>query len=52
MTNNSLRERFNLEVENSAMISRIIKQTMEANLIKLEDETVGTKSRRYLPCWA
>lgn len=52
MTNNSLRERFNLEVENSAMISRIIKQTMEANLIKLEDETVGTKSRRYLPYWA
>jgi ATP-dependent DNA helicase RecG len=52
MTNNSLRERFNLEVENSAMISRIIKQTMEANLIKLEDETVGTKSRRYLPWWA
>ena len=52
MTNNSLRERFNLEAGNSAMISRIIKQTMEANLIKLEDETVGTKARRYLPYWA
>ncbi|TNH06996.1 ATP-binding protein [Testudinibacter sp. TR-2022] len=52
MSNASLRERFGIDVDNSAMVSRVIKQTIEAKMIKPYDETAGTKSRRYIPFWA
>lgn len=51
MTNTTLRNRFGIENKNSAIVSRIIKDTLEANLIKCHDETVGNKARKYLPCW-
>ena len=52
MTNSSLRERFKIESENSAIISRIIKDTISANLVKCYDISTGSKSRKYMPFWA
>lgn len=52
MTNTSLRERFKVEKQNSAVVSRVIKQTLEAKLIKVLDEDVGTRGRKYAPHWA
>jgi ATP-dependent DNA helicase RecG len=52
MTNASLRERFGIEKENSAMVSRIIKDALEAQKICLFDKEVGLKARRYVPWWA
>ena len=52
MTNTTLRQRFGIEIKNSAMASRIIADTIEAKLIRCQDETVGTKARKYIPWWA
>ena len=52
MSNSSLRERFKIEAKNSSMISRLLKDACEANLIKLADELTGDKNRRYIPYWA
>ncbi len=52
MTNTTLRERFGIEAKNSAMASRIIKDTISADLIRCHDESVGSKARKYLPWWA
>ena len=52
VANGVLRERFGVEEKNKAMMSRIIKNTMDAGYIKLVDETVAVKSRRYIPYWA
>jgi predicted HTH transcriptional regulator len=53
MTNQTMRERFKLPEKKSAVISQIISATIEAGLIKL-DEQVGAsrKYARYLPFWA
>lgn len=52
MNNTSLRERFQIDEGNSAMASRIIKQTMEAGLIRLHDPKANRKAYRYIPGWA
>ncbi len=52
MTNTTLRERFGIDEKNSSMVSRIIKDTVEAGLIRCHDETVGSRARKYLPRWA
>ena len=52
MTNTSLRERFGIDAKNSAIASRIIKETLQAGKIKIYDESVGTKAREYVPWWA
>lgn len=52
MTNASLRERFNIDVRNSSMISRLLNETCELGLIKLSEESKSDKNRRYLPYWA
>jgi len=52
LTNASLRHRFGLEKTSSATISRIINDSVAKDLIKLVDETVGTKARQYIPYWA
>ncbi|MCD8345094.1 MAG: putative DNA binding domain-containing protein [Oscillospiraceae bacterium] len=52
VTNSVLRERFGIEEKNKAIMSRIIKETMEAGLIKLTDPTAAAKSRKYIPYWA
>lgn len=52
MTNSSLRERFAIEKHNSAKVSRIIKDTLEENLIKLNDPNVTRKYAKYVPYWS
>jgi len=53
MTNKSLRERFGLGEEKSALVSQVIAAAIEERLVK-PDETVGGSRRhaRYLPFWA
>jgi ATP-dependent DNA helicase RecG len=53
MTNRSLRERFGLGEEKSAVVSQVIAATIEEGLVKADD-TVGESKRfaRYLPFWA
>ena len=53
MTNQSLRDRFAIEEHNAATASRIIRDALESELIKVDDPT--TKSRKYakyIPFWA
>lgn len=52
MTNMSLRERFAIDAKNTAMVSRIIKDAIDAELISIYDKSVGTKARKYVPWWA
>lgn len=51
MTNTTLRKRFGIEERNSATASRIIKETLEAGLVRPYDESAGRKFMRYVPCW-
>lgn len=53
LTNASLRERFGIEKENSAMVSRVIKDALEDGAIKPADpESESRKMARYWPIWA
>ncbi len=52
MTNSSLRERFGIEPKNSAIASRIIKDTLEAGLVKPVEDDMSRKHRKYVPIWA
>ena len=52
MTNASLRARFALEDHSAASISRIIKSSVEARLVKTLDPTAAPKYMRYVPYWA
>lgn len=52
MANMSLRERFGIDAKNSATASRIIKETLEAELIRPHDEHAGRKFMKYVPWWA
>jgi len=51
MNNASLRERFAIEGKNSAMVSRVIKDSVSAGLVKPYDVNAGTKAMRYIPHW-
>ncbi len=53
MTNQTIRERFNIQEVNAAITSRIIRDTVDAKLIKLEDsDSSSRKFTRYIPFWA
>jgi len=53
MTNQSLRERFQIEEQNSAIASRIIKDTIIEGLIKDDDPSSNSrKYKKYIPFWA
>jgi len=53
LTNSSLRERFGIKKENSATVSRIIKEALEDKAIKFPDpESESRKYARYAPIWA
>ncbi len=52
MTNSSLRERFGIESQNSAIASRIIKDTLDAELIRLYDPDSSKKFTKYVPFWS
>jgi predicted HTH transcriptional regulator len=51
MTNASLRERFGIDPKNSATASRIIKETVEAGLIRPHDPEMPRKLSKYIPFW-
>lgn len=53
MTNQTLRERFAIEPQNSAVASRIIKDALLACAIKEDDpESNSKKYKKYIPFWA
>lgn len=52
MTNTSLRERFGIDERNAATASRIIRDALEAGVIKPYDPDQGKRHARYLPAWA
>nr|WP_306671024.1 ATP-binding protein [Endozoicomonas sp. SESOKO1] len=52
MTNATLRERFGIESKNSAAISRVIKDALDAGLIRPFDEEQGKRNAKYVPFWA
>ena len=53
MTNQSLRERFALSTRQVDTASRIIRDTMDEGLIKLEDPQSSSKRyAKYIPYWA
>ncbi len=53
MTNQSLRERFKLEEERAETASRIIRDCIDAKLVKLDNPESGSKRyARYLPFWS
>jgi predicted HTH transcriptional regulator len=52
MTNSSLRERFGIKPESGAMASRIIKDALQAELIKSYGGDSSRKHMKYVPYWA
>ena len=52
MTNASLRERFGIQEQNSAIASRIIRDALEDGKVKPYDPEQGKKYAKYLPIWA
>lgn len=51
-TNQSLRERFGVKSSNAAQISRLIKDAIEAQLIKPVDPETAPRYMKYIPFWA
>jgi ATP-dependent DNA helicase RecG len=52
MTNSTLRRRFGIEDQNAAKASRIITETVKANLIKPFDPATSNRYLSYVPFWA
>jgi ATP-dependent DNA helicase RecG len=53
VTNNeSIRLRFKIDKQNSASASRLIREAIQANKIRLLNPDVGNKLMRYVPYWA
>lgn len=49
LTNTSLRERFGIAPKNNAMVSRIIKNGIQENLIKAYSEDTAPRYMKYVP---
>jgi len=53
MSNQSIRERFKLPEEKAETVSRIIRDSMQAGLVKLDNpESTSRRYARYAPFWA
>lgn len=52
MTNETLRERLNIDKKNYSIASRIIADTINEHLIKLSDPKQSRKNAQYVPVWA
>lgn len=52
LTNSSLRERFGLPKSSSGSISRLIKEAVNAKVIKPLDPTTAPRYMKYIPFWA
>jgi predicted HTH transcriptional regulator len=51
MTNETLRKRLDIAQENYSIASRIIADTINEGLIKLEDTSRSRKYAQYIPIW-
>ncbi len=51
-TNATLRQRFGILSANSAIVSRLLGDALEAGVIVVESVAAGPRSRAYLPFWA
>ncbi|WP_430779821.1 hypothetical protein [Actinoplanes sp. G11-F43] len=49
VTNSSIRERFNIEVRNSAKASSLLKETVEDGFIALSNQEADPRLREYVP---
>lgn len=52
MTNATIRKRFGIEDKNRAAASRLIKEAVEADVIKPYDSSAAPKLMKYVPFWA
>lgn len=52
LTNTSLRERFGLAQDQTPVVSRVIREAVEAGVIVPQDADAAPKLMRYLPSWA
>jgi hypothetical protein len=52
MTNSSLRERFGIEDKNRSMISRMIRDAVDENIVLPYDLSAAPKNMKYVPYWA
>ena len=53
MSNQTLRERFKIKEENYSIASRIMRDTLDAGFIKLENpDNKSKKYTTYVPFWA
>ena len=52
LTNTSVRERFKIEIRNSAKASRLIAEGVQEGVIAPDDPTAAPKLMRYVPWWA
>jgi ATP-dependent DNA helicase RecG len=52
MTNTILRNRFGIKPESSAQASRLIREALKTQVIKLYDPDVRDRDRSYVPFWA
>ena len=52
VTNSSLRQRFGIEVRNSAQVSRLLAEAVREGVIVPDDPTAARKNMRYVPWWA
>ena len=50
--NESIRERFQIEKQNAAQASRLLREALEGGRIRAVDQNIGTKLMRYVPYWA
>ncbi len=51
INNNAIREVFGIEDKNKYIASRIIKDTLDANLIKAVDVSAAPRYMKYIPFW-
>lgn len=52
MTNASLRQRFGIDDKGISNISRVIRDTVDVELVRLKDPGTAPKHMKYVPFWA
>ncbi|XVV12133.1 ATP-binding protein [Actinoplanes sp. CA-131856] len=52
VTNSSVRQRFNIEVRNSAKASGLLKEAVDDGYLVLKDPDAAPRLREYVPWWA